>query len=122
MAVVLPSGGSFLGRILLLLSNSLFWLDDIIMTSSALLTDIVLRSLELLAIVVGVVLIGLGGVNFVFLMVSPNLISNFLVLPNPTPYLESELLSSYQHFCAFLLNFFHAFLSFSDLSLNCTKF
>jgi hypothetical protein len=43
------------------------------------------------AIVVGVAFIGLGGVNFTFLMVSPNLISNFLVLPNQTPYSELEL-------------------------------
>jgi hypothetical protein len=39
-----------------------FWLDDVIMMSPALLTDAVLASLELLAIVVGVALIGLGGV------------------------------------------------------------
>jgi hypothetical protein len=63
------------------------------MTSSALLTDVVLASSELLAIVLGVALIGLGGVNFVFLTVSLNLISNFLVLPDPSPYSELELLS-----------------------------
>jgi hypothetical protein len=85
---------ALLGRILLVLSNSLFWLGDVIMTSPALLSDIVLMSLELLAIVVRVALIGLGGVNFVFSMVSPNS-TNILVLPDPTPYLESELLSSY---------------------------
>ncbi len=86
MAVVLPFGGSFLGRILLLLSNSLFWIDDIIMMSPALLTDVVLTSLELLVIAGGVALIRLRGVNFVFLAVSPNLISNSLVLLEPTPY------------------------------------
>ncbi len=64
------------------------------MMSSALLTDIVLKSSGLLTIVVGVALIGIGGVNFIFLTVSPNLVSIFLVLPNPTPYLESDLLSS----------------------------
>jgi hypothetical protein len=64
------------------------------MMSSALLTDVVLLSSGLLAIVVGVAFIGLGGVNFVFLVVSSNLVSTFLVLPNPTPYLKSELLSS----------------------------
>jgi hypothetical protein len=88
MAVVLPSGGSFLGRILFFLSIPSFWLDDVIMTSPALLTDAVLTSLELLAIVVWVAFIGLGGVKLVFLMVF------FLVLLNPTSYLESELLSS----------------------------
>jgi hypothetical protein len=54
------------------------------MTSPALLTDIVLTSLELLAIVVGVAFIGLGGVKLVFLIVSPNF-TTFLVLPDPTP-------------------------------------
>jgi hypothetical protein len=44
------------------------------MTSSALPTDVVLMPFELLAIALGVALIGLEGVNFVFLMVSPNLI------------------------------------------------
>ncbi len=63
MAVVLPSGGSLLGKILLMLSNSSFWLGDVIVTSPALLTDVVLTSLESLAIVVGVALIRLGGVN-----------------------------------------------------------
>ncbi len=62
------------------------------MTSAASLTDAVLMSLKLIAIVVGVALIGLGGVKQVFLMVSPNS-TTFLVLPNPTPYPESELLS-----------------------------
>jgi hypothetical protein len=44
------------------LSDLPFWSDDVIMTSSALLTDAVLTSLESLAILVGVALIGLGGV------------------------------------------------------------
>ncbi len=108
MALVLPSGGSLLGRIVYVLGNSSFWLGDVIMMLPALLTDIVLTSLELLAIVVGVALIGLGGVTFVFSMVSPNLI-NFLVLHNPTPYSEPELLSLYWCFSAFLLNFFNTF-------------
>jgi hypothetical protein len=56
----LPSGGSLLGRSLLVLSNSSFWLGDVIMMSPALLTDAVLTSLELLAKVVGVAFIGLG--------------------------------------------------------------
>ncbi len=62
MAVVLPSGGSLLGRILFFLSIPSFLLDDVIMMSLAMLTDVVLASLELLAIVVGVAFIRLGGV------------------------------------------------------------
>jgi hypothetical protein len=93
MAVVLPSGGSFLGRILFFLSILSFWLDDVIMMSPALLTDVVLTSLELLAIVVGVAFIGLGGVKLICTMVSL-ILAIFLVLPIPTPYLESESLSS----------------------------
>ncbi len=38
----------------------------------------------------GVALIRLGGVNLVFLTVSPNLISTFLVLPDPILYSKSE--------------------------------
>jgi hypothetical protein len=114
-------GGPLLGRILLVLSNSSFWLGDVIMTSSSLLTDVVLTSLELLVIVVGVALIGLGGVNSIFSVVSPNL-TNFLLLPNPTPYSESELLSSYWRFCAFLLDLFNAISSFSIFLVSCAKF
>jgi hypothetical protein len=47
MAVLLPSGGSLLGRILLVLSISSFWLDDVILMSPALLTEAVLTSLEI---------------------------------------------------------------------------
>jgi hypothetical protein len=93
MAVILPSGESLLGVILFFLSSLPFWLDDIIMTSPALLTDTVLTSFELLAILVGVAFFGLGGVYLVFVMVSPNLMT-FLVLPNPAPYSELESLSS----------------------------
>jgi hypothetical protein len=121
MAVVLPSGESLLCRILLVLSNSSFWLGDIILPSSVLLTDAVLTSLELLAIVVGVAFIGLGGVKSNFLTICHNL-ANFLVLPNPTPYLELESLSSYQRFCAFLPDFFNAFSSFLIFLVSCTKF
>ncbi len=67
-------------------------------------------------------MIGLGGVNFVFLMVSPKLISIFLVLPNPTPYSELALLSSYWCFLDFLLTILRDFLSLSNLLLNCVKF
>jgi hypothetical protein len=91
------------------------------MMSPALLTDTVLTSLELLAIVVGVAFIGLGGVNCVFSMVSPNL-TDFLVLPDPTLYSESELLSSYQRFCAFLLDFFNTFSSFLIFLVSWAKF
>jgi hypothetical protein len=62
------------------------------MTSPALLTDAVLMLFGLLAIVVGVAFIGLGGVMFVCTTVSPKF-TIFLVLPDPTPYSESELLS-----------------------------
>jgi hypothetical protein len=92
MAVVLPSGGSFLGRILFFLSILSFWVDDVIMKSPALLTDVVLALLELLAILVGVAFIGLGGVKLVCTTVSL-ILPIFLVLPNPTPYSELESLS-----------------------------
>ncbi len=92
MAVVLPSGGSLLGKVLFFLCIPSLWLDDVIMMSLALLIDAVLTSLELLAIVVGVAFIGLGGVKLVFSTVFLNF-TIFLVLPNPTPYSESELLS-----------------------------
>jgi hypothetical protein len=92
MTVVLLSGGSYLDRILFFLSIPSFWLDDVIMKSPALLTDAVLTSLELLAIVVGVAFIRLGGVKLMFLTVSPNF-TIFLVLSNPTNYSELELLS-----------------------------
>jgi hypothetical protein len=90
------------------------------MTSLAWLTDAVLTSLELLAIVVGVAFIGLGGVKLVFSMVSLNL-TIFLVLPNPTPNSELELLSSQWHFLPFLPDFFNAFLSFLFFLVSCMK-
>jgi hypothetical protein len=62
------------------------------MTSLALLTDVVLTSLESVAIVVGVAFIGLGTVKLVCSTVSLNL-TNFLMLPGPTPYSQSESLS-----------------------------
>ncbi len=62
------------------------------------------------------------GSKFVFLMVSPEFNSNFLVLANPTPYSELELLSLYWRFCTFSLNFVNAFLSYSNFLLNCVKF
>jgi hypothetical protein len=82
-----------LGKVLFSLSIPSFWLDDVIMTSLALLTDAVLTSLGLQVIVVGVAFIGLGGVKLICTTVSLKL-NIFLVLPNPTPYSELESLSS----------------------------
>jgi hypothetical protein len=62
MAVVLPSGGSLSGVTFFFFSNLSVWSDDVIMMSPALLTDAVLTSLELLALLLGVALIRLGGV------------------------------------------------------------
>ncbi len=120
MVVVLPSGGSLLGRILLLLSTSSFWLGDVIMTSPALLTDAVLTSLESLAIVVGAVFIRLQGVKFVFSKVSSNL-TNFPVLPNPTPYSESNC---YPRISAFVLSYLISSMLSGSLifSVSCAKF
>jgi hypothetical protein len=59
---------------------------DVIMKSQALLTDVVLVSLESLAIAVGVAFIGLRGVKLVSTTVSSNF-TNFLVQLDPTPYL-----------------------------------
>jgi hypothetical protein len=52
----------FVGNNTIFLKYFIFWLDDVIMTSPASLTDAVLMSSELLAILVGVAFIGLGGV------------------------------------------------------------
>jgi len=93
MAVVLPSGGSFLDRVLFFLSIPFAWMDEVIMTSSALLSDVVLLSLGLLTIGVGVALIGLQEIQLICTTVSL-ILTNFLVLPNPTPYSELESLSS----------------------------
>ncbi len=71
--------------------------------------------------VLGVALIGLGGVNLVFLMVSPKFISFLPMLPDPIPYSESESLSLQQ--CLFQLAsyFLIASSSLSIFSLNCIK-
>ncbi len=76
----------------------LVWFDDVIMTSPALLSDVEHTSSWLLAIRVGVALIGLGGVNLVILMVSPKVISTFPLLPNTIPYSKLVLLLSWQGF------------------------
>ncbi len=52
----------FVGNNTIFLKYFTFRLDDVIMMSPALLTDAVLTSSELLAILVGVAFIGLGGV------------------------------------------------------------
>ncbi len=91
--MVLTSGGFLLGGVLLT-CIPLFWLDEVSMTSSALVNGVGHTSSWLLAIRVGVALIGLWGVILVFLMVSPKFIAFFPILPDPTPYSESESLSS----------------------------
>jgi hypothetical protein len=55
-------------------------------------------------------------------MVSLKLNSTFLVLPDPTPYSESESLYLYRHFVEFLLAFLRVFSSLSNFLLNCAKF
>jgi hypothetical protein len=83
----------FVKWVLFSLSIPFVLLDDVIMTSLVSLNGIVLASLESLGIVVGVALIRIGGVKLVCTTASLNL-TNFLVLPNPTPYSELKLLSS----------------------------
>jgi hypothetical protein len=69
----------------------------------------------------GVALIGLGGVNLVFLRVSPKFITTFPMLPDPIPYSESESLSLLWRF-RFLVSFFlRTFSSLSNFSLNCAR-
>ncbi len=43
-----------------------FWVDDVIMTSSPSLTDVILKYFLSLVMSSGVALVGLGGVNLVF--------------------------------------------------------
>jgi hypothetical protein len=74
-----------------------------------------------LSVIVRVALIGLGGVNFVFLHVSLKFLSTFPMLPHPMPYSESECVSLWQRFF-FLASFF--LIAFSSLSIflhNCMK-
>jgi hypothetical protein len=96
-----------------LLANKL--LSPMVLPIDALLVLLLLLTSE-----VRVALIGLGGVKLVFSTVSLNL-TNLLVLPDPTSYLESELLSSYLRFLPFLGDFFNAFLSFAIFSVSCAK-
>ena len=119
-AVVLPSGGSPSTRVLwfaLLLS---FWVDDVIETSSQSLTDVILKYSSSLVMLSGVALIGLEGVNLVFLRVSPKFITTFSMLPDPIPYSESESLSR-RRFRFLVSRFLRTFSSLSNLSLNWAK-
>jgi hypothetical protein len=71
---------------------------------------------------VGVALIRLGGVNLVFLMVSPEFIALFPMLPDQIPcFSELELLLSLQRFFDLVHCFFIAFLSFPNFLLICKK-
>ncbi len=58
----------------------------------------------------GVGLIGLEGVNLVFLTVSSNLISTFPMLPDPISYSESESLLQLQRFFPLALLFLDCLL------------
>ncbi len=85
------------------------------------LNDVGLMSSWLLAIRVGLALIRLGGVNLVFLTVSPKFIASFPMLLNPVPNSELELLLSLWHFFDLAPCFLITFSSFSNFLLNCTK-
>jgi hypothetical protein len=91
------------------------------MTLQALLNDAGHTSSYVLAIRVGVALIRLGGVNLVFLIVSPKFNPIFLVLLNLIPYSESELLSSLRRFLDLRDAFSRVFLSLSNFLLNWAK-
>ena len=119
--MVLPSGGSPSTRVLwfaLLLS---FWVDDVIETSSQSLTDVILKYSSSLVMLSGVALIGLEGVNLVFLRVSPKFITTFSMLPDPIPYSESESLSLRRRFRFLVSRFLRTFSSLSNLLLNWAK-
>jgi len=70
----------------------LFWVDDVIKTSSPSLTDVILKYFSLLVMKLGIALVRLGGVKLVFLQVSPKFVTIFPMLPDPIPYSESESL------------------------------
>ena len=78
--------------------------------SSPLLTDVRPKSFLLLVTSLGVVLIVLGGVNLVFLQVTPKFITIFTMLPDPISYSESELLSLLRHFRFLVFSFLITFL------------
>ncbi len=91
--------------------------------SSALLTDIGHTPLLLLPMILGVafIFISLGGENLVCLIVSPNFITTFPMLPGPIPYTESESLLLWQSFFCLAFCFLISFSSLSILLLNCMK-
>jgi len=68
-----------------------------------------------------VALIGLEGVNLVFLRVSPKFITIFPMLPDSIPYSESESLSLRRRFCFLVSRFLRTFSSLSNLLLNWAK-
>jgi hypothetical protein len=70
---------------------------------------------------VGVALIGLGGANLVFLMVSPKFITIFPMLPNPIPYYVLESLLLWQRFFPLVPCFLIVFSSLSNFLLYCAK-
>jgi hypothetical protein len=113
-------GGSLLGRILLVLSTSSFWLDDVILSSPALLSDTVFTSSKSLPIVVGVAFIRLGGVKLVFSTVFPNL-TTFLVLPTQLHIWSQNCYPCIGAFAFFLPDFFNAFSSLLILLVSCSK-
>ncbi len=95
------------------------------MTSSLLLTDVILKQSSLLVMSSGVALIGLEGVNLVFLrvslQVSPKFMTTFSMLPDPIPYSESESLSLRRRFRFLVSRFLRTFSILSNFLLNCAK-
>jgi hypothetical protein len=73
----------------------------------------------------GVALIGLEGVNLVFLRVflqfSPKFMTTFSMLPDPIPYSELESLLLRRRFRFLVSCFLRTFSSLSNFSLNCGK-
>ncbi len=88
------------------------------MTSSALLNDTGWMSSLLLAMSVGVALIGLGGVNLDRFTISPRFNPDFLILLNPISYLQSELLLSLWGFLDLREAFLRVFSNLSNFLLN----
>jgi hypothetical protein len=92
------------------------------MASSLLLTGVRLKPFLSLVTSLVVALIGLGGVNLVFLQVSPKVLTTFPMLPDPIPYLESESLSLLRRFhflVSFFLNVFSRFYAQLRIRLLC---
>ncbi len=69
----------------------------------------------------GVASIGLGGVDIVFLTVSPKFTSNFLVLPHPISYSLLDSLSSLRRFLDLRDAFLRDFSSLSNFLLTWAK-